>query len=256
MYKNLKLNYSLNDINNIKNIYNLNDYSKKIARSYVYDYFINNDIPNTFSNKIQVIENPEIFQNESYQLFIYLLNKFNNFSDLVNLKENEYIDIIQYMTPGKDKPIHMVYWNKCVIASLFCGCAPTKEQYYSNNYHQIINSIIDKKIISLLYLLLLEIRKYGDFILIKGSFEDTNKISKNGKSYYIHYIRIIKNPDNLVNLENSINNYDNLNTDELLNLYNKSLIEQDYNNDYINNLNNKIYELKSLISDIKNPSNE
>jgi hypothetical protein len=182
-----------NNLENEKNIIiNIkSNYTKKQARPLIWDYYQNNDIPTTFAKKKQEIEDIDQFQQETFELFFYLMNKNNNFESLANLNENESLELIQYMSPGKDKPINMIYWNKCLLATICCGSAPTEQQFNNPSYNGIIDSLVNNKIIPLLYLVINEINKYGEFKIVK-TIKENNQICKTGRVFYIHSLSIIR----------------------------------------------------------------
>lgn len=202
------INYKKNNYyTDIKNKYI--NFSKKEAREIIWDHYVNNDIPTTFAKKKQEIENLEQFQDETYQLFSYLMVKHNEFKNLVNI--NDSYELFEYMSPGRDKPINMITWDKCSLATMCCGCAPTEQQFNSSTYNQIITSLINIKIVPLLYLIIKEINKYGNFIIFKGVKEDRS----GPKVFYIHTLSIRPEPG--PNLSNShiLNKNENENIDIL-----------------------------------------
>ena len=189
-----KVNFKLDNqyYDKIKILYNIKEFRKSYAKGVLWDHYINPDKPTTFAKKPQDIENIKQFQDETYQLFGYLMTKYNGFKDIKKLKGNEMFEFINFMSPGRDKPAELVYWDKCIIASICCGLAPTEDQYNDKSYNQINKTLIKKNIIPLLFLILEEIKKYGSFNIIKTSKEDKNLKLKNGKTYYLHYLSIIR----------------------------------------------------------------
>lgn len=157
------------------------------AKYVVWESFFNNEVPATFAKKPQTIYNIDVFRDETYQLYSYLMEKHNAFKGL-SLERGEEYEIIKFLTPGMDKPQDLIYWNKCLIATLCCGNAPTEEEYASPSYHQIIDTIIAVKIVPLVFILLLVIQKIGRYKICKGS--RNIRLANIGKDIREHYIYI------------------------------------------------------------------
>ena len=159
------------------------------AKRVVWEAFINNEVPATFAKKPQVIYNIDAFRDETYQLYSYLMEKHNAFKGL-SLERGEEYEIIKFLTPGMDKPQDLIYWNKCLIATLCCGNAPTEDEYNCPSYHQIIDTIISVKIIPLVFILLLVIQKLGRYKICKGSRNiRLPNINKDIREHYIYVSR-------------------------------------------------------------------
>jgi hypothetical protein len=258
MLTKVKFNPAINDrLKELRLFYtDRENFNKNRAKQLLWDKYINPDKPTTFAKKPQDIENISLFQEETFQLYIYLLEKYNNFAEVINLKPNIPFEFIHFMSPGKDKPNNLVYWDKCILASLLCGLAPTEEQFNHKSYNQINLTLIKKRIIPLLYLLLNHLNTMGDFTIVKSSKEDTSMKLKNGKSYYIHTLSImklnntielkpdlpiIKNPD----LELTPENY------SLMKLrYEYLTLELEKNKLYLNELNKEYEDLMQVMSEL------
>lgn len=188
------------------------------------------------------------------------MTKYNGFIHIATMKPGETFEFINFMSPGKDKPIELVYWDKCILASLCCGLAPTEEQFNESSYNQINITLIKKNIIPLLYLLLKEINKYGDFSIIKTSKENKNLKLKNGNTYYLHYLSIIRNtPQNAKeetpssgesngeyeNLEMTERNYEML-CAELSKIEEEILI----NKKYMESLNERYMQISKVLNEM------
>jgi|694.fasta_scaffold43458_5 hypothetical protein len=157
------------------------------AKRVVWEAFSNKEVPATFAKKPQVIYNIDTFRDETYQLYSYLMEKHNAFKGL-SLERGEEYEIIKFLTPGMDKPQDLIYWNKCLIATLCCGNAPTEEEYSSPSYHQIIDTIISVKLVPLVFILLIVVQKLGRYKICKGS--RTIRLPNINKDIREHYIFI------------------------------------------------------------------
>ena len=173
----------------IKRAESVNKQVINTAKRVVWESFFNKEVPATFAKKTQVIFNLDVFKEETYQLYSYLMQQHKAFSDL-DIKVGEEYEIIKFLTPGADKPQDLIYWNKCLIATLCCGTAPTEEEYEHPSYHQIINSILEVKAIPLVFILILVIQKQGRYKICKGSRNIRLKnINKDIREHYLYITR-------------------------------------------------------------------
>ena len=171
--------------------YNKSDYT--MAKYLVWAGFQIIDAPTTFAKKTQKIDDLRQFQEETFQVYAHLMQIHDEFTEITSLKSGEIYEIISYFSPGRDKPTNMINWETCLLATICCGSAPTEEEFNESDYDALINSVIKKRMIPLVYLLLMVIQNKGPFKICKGVRESTK--CKGTKKFFEHYLYITKYTD-------------------------------------------------------------
>ncbi len=214
----------------------------KCAKRIIWSSYINDDVPQTFAKIPQTIDNIPLFKEETYQLYSYLMEKHKGFVLLNNLKENEEYKLIEFMSPGRDKPMHLICWEKHLLATLCCGTAPTEEEFYKPSYNSIIDSLIKNKILPLIFLILIEIQKFGLFKIKKTTIELAQINKSNGKKFNMYQLNIIRIPKAPSPIPESFEILE-----ERLNKINEERAALD---NYIKELDDKLYSIQEKINNI------
>jgi hypothetical protein len=239
----------------------------KKAKRVVWENYENKDVPITFANRIQEIDDVNKFNEETQQLFTYLVFHHEEFKKLESLKDNEQYEIINFMSPGQDKPSHLVKWDKCLIASICCGTAPTEDQYNDTTHDQIKFSLIKSGILPLIYYLydyVKNVKKINNLKIVKNSKESNIKNLKKNCFFYVHTLSFVKHEeiDEHEDKEYNYKNNDDSIVEDVDNYYYgyddydlllKELAELSFQRGLINNYSNCLQQaLDEIENKIKN----